>query len=76
MNLVIIQRRYNDGDTPSQAILGWVKTEYGESDIDRFWKNWQEEVPEPNCDYEFIEWLLKKPGFFKVEESIFVAVCD
>jgi ABC-type thiamine transport system substrate-binding protein len=48
MNLVIIQRRYNDGDTPSQAILGWVKTEYGESDIDRFWKNWQEEVPEPN----------------------------
>ena len=65
--LVIIQRKYNDGDFPSSSILGAVMTDKTEAQLLALWSEWQEECPQPDSDSQFIDWLIKEICFEKAE---------
>ena len=59
---VIIQRNYDDGDSPTHAILGTIHTRLNEYDIIKLWEQWQKVVPEPDSDAQFIDWLHERFG--------------
>lgn len=65
--LVIIQRKYNDDDFPSSVIIGAVMTDKTESQIIALWSEWQERFPQPDSDYQFVEWLIENEGCEKAE---------
>lgn len=51
------------------------------SDLDRllkeYWDEWKEEVPEPDADSEFIDWLVEnKKGFSHPKVEVTYAVID
>ncbi|MCK9433733.1 MAG: hypothetical protein M0R32_02665 [Candidatus Cloacimonetes bacterium] len=59
MKTIVIQRNYGDGEPLSAYIIGAVKTDKTENQIVALWYEWQERNPHPDCDSEFIDWLIK-----------------
>ena len=74
--LVVIQRKYSDGDLPSRCIIGAVITSRTEREINHLWQKWQEEVKYPDSDSQFIDWLVEEQGFQRAEGWDEVTIAD
>lgn len=73
---VLIQRRYNDDDRPSQAIIGGVFTSLTEHELNLLWLEWREEVEFPDSDSQFIDWLIENHGCQRAEEWEIATISD
>ena len=72
MNLVLIRRSYNDGEFPNSGIIGAIRTELDSSDVETLWDVWRKEVPFPDADSLFIDWLIEK-GYHIEDVSFMIA---